>query len=112
MMVTSIKGENATLEAQDDGRLRDRSRINIPGKFLPIGSVTDRDIEFLAESVKQKVEFFALSFVQGKDNVIELEEKIREHGGDQFIVSKIETKSGLQNIREITRVSDFIMVAR
>lgn len=112
MRVISIKGETASLESIDDGNLRDRSRINIPGKFLPIGSVTDRDIQFLIESIKQNVEFFALSFVQGKDNVIELEEKIRENGGDQFIVSKIETKSGLQNIREITRVSDFIMVAR
>ena len=34
-----------------------------------------------------------------------------KEGGDQFIVSKIETKNGFQNIRDIAKVSDFIMVA-
>lgn len=112
MRVLTKDKDSLTLESLDDGDLRDRSRINIPGKFLPLGTLTDRDVQFLKEGIASNVEFFAQSFVQRKEDVIELQKTISENGGDQFIISKIETKSGFQNIREISRVSDFIMVAR
>lgn len=112
MKVVGKTGNKVTLECLDDGQLRDRSRVNVPGKFLPLGNLTDRDLEFLREGIKAGVDMFALSFVQRKEDVEILQEKILQEGGDQFIVSKIETKNGFQNIREIARVSDFIMVAR
>lgn len=110
-----VKGKSASsvmLESLDDGVLRDRSRVNVPGKFLPLGNLTDRDLVYLREGIDAGVDMFALSFVQRKEDVESLQEKIVEYGGDQFIVSKIETKNGFQNIREIAKVSDFIMVAR
>lgn len=112
MQVYGKTSSRITLESLDDGELRDRSRVNVPGKFLPIGNLTDRDISFLREGVESEVDMFALSFVQRKEDVELLEDKILEYGGDQFIVSKIETKNGFQGIRDIARVSDFIMVAR
>ncbi len=112
MKVISAEGDSIILESQDDGILRDRSRVNIPGKFLPLSNLTDRDKGYLNEGLEAGVDMFALSFVQRKEDVESLEEMIMERGGDQFIVSKIETKSGFQNIRDIARVSDFIMVAR
>ncbi len=112
MKVISADEESVTIESLDDGVLRDRSRVNVPGKFLPLGNLTERDLDYLNEGIKAKVDMFALSFVQRKEDVEILQEKIMESGGDQFIVSKIETKSGFQNIREIANVSDFIMVAR
>lgn len=112
MRVISSGKNELILESLDDGVLRDRSRVNVPGKFLPLGSLTDRDMGFLKEGLESGVDMFALSFVQRKEDVEALEEIIMEQGGDQFIVSKIETKSGFQNIREIAKVSDIIMVAR
>lgn len=112
MKVVSKDGDGLTLESLDDGVLRDRSRVNVPGKFLPLGNLTDRDMGFLEEGLDAGVDMFALSFVQRKEDVETLEELIMERGGDQFIISKIETKSGFQNIRDIAKVSDCIMVAR
>ncbi len=112
MKVVSKKSGGIVLESLDDGSLRDRSRVNIPGKFLPLGNLTDRDISYLKEGIKANVDMFAQSFVQRKEDVEELQEIIMKEGGDQFVVSKIETKNGFQNIREIAKVSDFIMVAR
>lgn len=112
MRVAEKKSNELIVESLDNGELRDRSRVNVPGKFLPLGSLTDRDLEFLHEGIEAQVDMFALSFVQRKEDVESLQEKIMERGGDQFIVSKIETKNGFQNIREIAKVSDFIMVAR
>ena len=112
MKVVSKEDDSLVVESLDNGELRDRSRINIPGKFLPIGSVTDRDLLFLKEGVNANVDFFAQSFVQRKDDIISLQKTVNEYGGNQFLISKIETKSGFQNIRDISRVSDFVMVAR
>ncbi len=110
--VVKSEGDSVTVKSLDSGKMRDRSRINVPGKYLDLGVLTERDMMFLREGIKENVEFFALSFVQKKENVEHLQKQIMMNGGDQLIVSKIETKSGLQNIKTISRVSDLVMVAR
>ncbi len=102
----------AKVLAINDGIIKNNSRVNIPGKILNLGSLTERDKEFINEGIKNEVEYFALSFVQESKNVDELREIIYEYGGDQFIISKIETSSGVNNIEGIIRSSDMIMIAR
>ncbi len=101
---------NAT--AMDSGVIHDRSRVNIPGKYIELGILTDRDKMFLDEGLKNAVNFYALSFVQSRENVYELEDYIYDKNGQGNIISKIETKSGYDNIESIVKDSDFVMVAR
>ena len=61
---------------------------------------------------KNNVNFYALSFVQSRENVYELQDYIFDRKGRGDIISKIETKNGYDNIESIVKVSDFIMVAR
>lgn len=110
--VVEVDGNYAKIKAMNDGVLRDRARINIPGRYIDLGVLTEQDIKFLAEGIKNGVDFFALSFVQNKKDIHNLQKIIMENSGDQAIISKIETKSGLENLSEIVRVSDAIMVAR
>ena len=110
--VVKKNSKGVVLKALDSGKIRDKSRINVPGKYLDLGVLTKRDIKFLKESITANVDFFALSFVQERKNVEELQKLVMERQGDQAIISKIETKSGFRNISEIVKVSDFIMVAR
>ncbi len=110
--VEEEKKDGLVLLALDDGTLRSRARINVPGVYLDLGSVTDRDIQFVREGVKQDVDFYAMSFVQSRDNVLDLEKVIRENGGLNGVTSKIETMKGYTGIREIVEVSEMIMVAR
>jgi len=100
------------VKSATDGFIRSNSRVNIPGKVLNLGSLTERDREFVAEGIKNDVEYFALSFVQESKNVEELRNIIMDYNGDQFIISKIETSSGLKNIEGIIKSSDMIMIAR
>ena len=90
-------GSSAVVLAVNGGTLRDRSRVNIPGRILDLGTVTNRDKLFIDEGIKAGVEFFALSFVQSRSNVLELQKMVLESGGNSEIVSKIETKSGLSS---------------
>ncbi len=110
--VVSKSSNGIFVKALDSGMIRDKSRVNVPGKYLDLGVLTDKDELFLKESINANVDFFALSFVQKKENVEELQKIVMENHGDQAIISKIETKSGLRNLNDIVKVSDFIMVAR
>lgn len=110
--VTDASGETASLVALNEGTLRSKARVNIPGVYLDLGSVTDRDLSFIKSGIENDVEYFAMSFVQSRDNVIELEKRIRELGGLNGVTSKIETMKGYSSIRDIVKVSEMVMVAR
>ena len=110
--VDSLENGIIKAKAMDNGVLHDRSRVNIPGKYIELGVLTDRDKLFIEESLKNNVNFYALSFVQSRENVYELQDYIFDKKGQGDIISKIETKNGYDNIESIVKVSDFIMVAR
>lgn len=99
-------------ESLDNGILRSKARVNVPGIKLDLGSLTERDKQFLREGVNQGVDFFALSFTQDEEDVKSLRDIITEFGGNQLVVAKIETAIGVKNSSNISRYSDFVMVAR
>ncbi|RAP47861.1 MAG: pyruvate kinase, partial [Methanosphaera sp. rholeuAM6] len=74
-----------------------------------MSEVDKKDIAFAA---KHACDYLALSFVNTKEDVIQAREIIREAGGDALIISKIESRKGIENIDEIINESDGIMVAR
>ncbi len=105
-------GNTIETTALDSGEIHNTSRVNIPGKYIELGTLTDRDKLFLDEGLKNHVNFYALSFVQKAENVNELQDYIYDKNGNGEIISKIETKSGYDNIESIVQASDYIMVAR
>jgi len=82
---------------------------NVEYNFPYLNKEDKSDIEW---AINQGVDYFAISFVNSKDNVLEIKNLIKKHGGHQEVISKIESKLGTKNIDEIIEVSDGIMVAR
>lgn len=74
--------------------------------------ITEKDIADLSFGIEQEVEYVALSFVGQASDVIKLKELIREKGGNQKVISKIERKIAYENLDSIIKESDAIMVAR
>ncbi|OQX56785.1 MAG: pyruvate kinase [Thermotoga sp. 4484_232] len=58
------------------------------------------------------VDYFAVSFVRKKEDVQKLKDILKERNCDIPVIAKIETKQALQNLEEIAKVSDGLMVAR
>lgn len=98
--------------AMTSGTLKNMGRLNIPGRYVPLASVTERDRQFLQLAIKHQIEFCAMSFVQSASQINDLHDLIMEMNGNLKIIAKIETKKALDNIRDIVAVSDVIMVAR
>ena len=107
------KGEDfVKLKALNDGDIRNHKTLNVPGVNLNLKFVSDidrHDIEFAA---KHSCDYLALSFVNTKEDVLEVRDIIEKAGGDARIISKIESQTGIDNISDIISVSDGIMVAR
>ncbi|MHB1439640.1 MAG: pyruvate kinase [Cuniculiplasma sp.] len=101
-----------TIRSSVEGTLKNNGRMNIPGRYIPMGILQERDKEYLKLSVEHKVEFVALSFVQNRKEIDMVHDMISDMGGNIQIISKIETKQALDNLDGIVKASDALMVAR
>lgn len=112
LKVQQIDGPNVVCQVIVGGELSSRKGLSLPGVDVDLPSITKEDAEHLRFGVAHGVDFVAASFVRKADHVREVRRIVREAGGDQQIISKIESDEGLRNIDEIVAASDGIMVAR
>jgi pyruvate kinase len=112
LRVSAVTPPVVTLEVLNDGVIQSRKGVNLPDTRLPIGALTAADRKMLAWSLQQDVDYVALSFVRGADDVRELKELIAAAGGDQPVVAKVEKKEALAAYEDIIATADAVMVAR
>lgn len=74
--------------------------------------ITEKDKDDLRFGIENNVEYVALSFVGSKADVLELKKLIKEGGGNQKVIAKIERKDAVNNLIEIIEESDGVMIAR
>ena len=95
------------------GPVSDRKSINVPGVDLSMPYLSEQDISDIEFGIKTGFDFIAASFVRCARDVLDIREILHANGADDvLIISKIENAQGVENIKEIIRVSDGIMVAR
>jgi len=110
--VIDKKEEYVVLKALGDGKIQNHKTINVPGVDLQLDFISDVDKKDITFAATHACDYLALSFVNTKEDVINAREIIDKTGGDALIISKIESRKGIENIDEIINVSDGIMVAR
>lgn len=94
------------------GLLKDRKGMNLPGVPLPVDCLTEKDLKDLEFGLENKVDYIALSFVRRGQDIRILREILETRGSHARIVAKIEMMEALDNLEEIIRLSDAVMVAR
>ncbi len=111
--VTSIEGKTIHAVAQNGGGLSDRKGLFVPSVKLNMPFLSEQDKKDLEFGIKNSAELYAASFVQDAESILEIRQYLKEHGAKQScIIAKIESQSGVDNLDEIIKVSDGIMVAR
>jgi pyruvate kinase len=100
-------------EIQTGGNISSNKGVNIPTGSLKQKVPTEKDITDLEFIANLDVEFCALSFVAGGDDVLRVKKLLENAGNtDIQLISKIERPIALDNFDQILEVSDGIMVAR
>ena len=95
------------------GPLRSKKGVNLPNTKISLPALTEKDKEDAKFAIENRVDWFALSFVRSGQDVIDLQEFIKENGTFKIpIISKIEKPEALENIDDILVHSDGLMVAR
>ena len=110
--VIEKKEDSLVLKALGDGKIQDHKTINVPGVNLKLDFISEIDRKDITFAARHECDYLALSFVNTKEDVIAAREIIEEAGGDACIISKIESRTGIENIDDIIDESDGIMVAR
>ena len=112
LVVTKISGDDIITKVVVGGTTKSRRGVNLPGAYLSISALTDKDKKDLALGLELGVDIIALSFVRTAKDIEELRALIKKAKGNQLIVAKIETEEAIANIDEIIAATDAIMVAR
>jgi pyruvate kinase len=112
MTVTKVHGEEITCKVEVGGELKGRRGVNLPDTDISMSSLTPKDKKDLEFGLKNNVDFFALSFVRRPKDVLDLRKILDAAKSKAHIISKIETPQAIENIDEIIKISDGIMVAR
>ena len=110
--------KSVTVRIDNEGELRPKAHLTIPGADYPIPFLSEKDIADILWAVGHDIDYIALSFVRCATDIEEVRRLIQRaavSSGKRSIVkliAKIETARGLSNVDEIIRESDGIMVAR
>jgi pyruvate kinase len=110
--VIDIKGNDVICKVIVGGEIKNKRGVNLPGSDLTIHSITEKDRKDLQFGLKNKVDFFALSFVRHPEDITELQEILKKAKSNARIIAKIETPQALKNIEEILKLTDGVMIAR
>ena len=112
MNVEEISGEEIICRVINGGVVSNHKGVNVPGAVLSMPYISDVDREDILFGIEMGYEFLAASFARTKDDILEVQKILKDHGSDMKIIAKIENMQGIENLEEILEVSDGIMVAR
>ncbi|MBD3212837.1 MAG: pyruvate kinase [Candidatus Lokiarchaeota archaeon] len=107
------KEDHIMAEVVAGGKISNNKGVNIPSGQIQQKVPTEKDIEDLEIIADLDVEYVAISFVSGGDDVLRVKKLLENYGNDEIkLVSKIERPIALTNFDQILNVSDAVMIAR
>ena len=96
-----------------DGPVSNHKGVNVPNAALSMPFISEKDRSDIEFGIRQGFDFIAASFTRTADDILEIRKILEDNGGTEIqVIAKIENKQGVDNIDDIIRVSDGVMVAR
>lgn len=111
-IITNVKKDIVEIEVQNSGTLFKRKGINLPDTDFGGDIITKKDKADIEFGATEDIDYVALSFVQTADDIKKLRSILEKLGSKARVIAKIETNAAVENIEQITEVSDAVMVAR
>lgn len=110
--VLKIEGTRIVCEVTVAGELSNNKGINRLGGGLSAAALTEKDRLHIKDAVRLNADFIAVSFPRSADDIKEARELLKQAGGNQGIIAKIERSEAITNLEGIIQASDAVMIAR
>ncbi len=111
-ILSSNGDDELTVEVVHGGILSSKKGFNLPQTKTTLPSLTEKDIADLDFGLDNGVEWIGLSFVRKAADILELKKRIAAKEKNVKVIAKIEKPEAVDNIDEIIKVTDGVMVAR
>lgn len=111
-IVASDGKSEITARVLHGGLLSSKKGVNLPNTVISLPSLTEKDKEDLEFALNEDVDWIGLSFVRSARDIIELKHIIAQRKAKARVIAKIEKPEAVDDIDEIVRASDALMVAR
>ncbi len=111
LRITGRRGGAVLAEVVTGGGVATRKGINVPDSKMPF-AISEKDLHDIELAAREKVDYLAASYVGRGADVRAVRQAMREAGGSQLIVAKLERGLAVDHIDEIAAAADALMVAR
>ena len=109
LRILKKKNRKLWLKTLNNIKIKDGKGVNLKEKILETSPLSDKDKELLKVINKKNIAYVAFSYVRRKEDIHNLKLHLNKK---TKIFSKIENKHALKNLKDITQLSDGIIVAR
>ncbi len=103
---------------KNGGIINPKVHLTIPNVIYPLKFLSEKDKKDIFFAIENDFEYIALSFVSSKEDILEIRQLISEiekklqKESKTKLIAKVENKKAIENVEEIIKYSDGIMVAR
>jgi pyruvate kinase len=112
LRVQEVSDGDVICEIVNGGMLGEHKGINLPGIPVRTPSLTEKDSDDLEFALKNGVDAIAVSFVRTAEDVSLVRNRVAAHGGETWIIAKLEKPQAIEHLDAILTAADAIMVAR
>ena len=110
--VTAVTETRVTTVVEVPGPVSDHKGMNLPGVAVSVPALSTKDREDLEWGLQFGADIIALSFVRSPDDIKDVHDIMDQVGIRLPVIAKIEKPQAVDNLEDIIRVFDGIMVAR
>jgi len=112
LITDRITGGHIECTVTTGGRITSHKGINLPGTLVSAPTLTDKDREDIRFGVAQGVDYVALSFVKGPEDIAAARKLLADLGSGLPIIAKIERAEAVVSLNAILEQADGVMIAR
>lgn len=112
LRITKVTDTDVVTTVEYGGPISNNKGINLPGVAVSIPALSDKDEEDLRWALKLGTDFIALSFVRSAKDYDDVARVMTDVGRTVPVIAKVEKPQAVENMAEIVKAFDGVMVAR